>query len=91
MKRYKLFKTNMTDIMDAPAFISQTYTAERFRRLDKRAKRLKIHTGKSGVDSCCGVWFEITRNEKRIRYTLVDVERKHDYDDICIPIVFSKF
>lgn len=79
----KIFKTNMTDIMDAPVLISDKYTAQYFRNLDARAKRRNIHTGKSGIDTCCGVWFEIEKNGKTIRYTLV--EGQHDYDSICIP------
>ena len=82
----RVYKTNMTDIMDEPVCIKSEATSEYFRQLESRAKAKGIHTGKSGIDKCNGIWFEVEKDTlhgvKTIRYTFIT--GKHDMDSIAI-------
>lgn len=77
----RLYKTNMTDLLDLPVCIKRNPTAEYFRTLITRAKTKGIYR-KDGMDACDGIWFEVEKNGKRFRYTLTT--GKHDLDDICV-------
>ena len=74
-----LYKTNMTDILDLPVCIKRNPTGEYFRSLVARAKAKGIYR-KDGMDSCNGIWFEVEKDGKRIRYTLTT--GKHDLDGL---------
>lgn len=76
-----LYKTNMTDILDLPVCIKRNPTGDYFRTLVDRAKAKGIYR-KDGMDACNGIWFEVEKNGKRIRYTLTT--GRHALDGLVV-------
>ena len=77
----RVYKTNMTDLLDLPVCIKKKATPKYFRDLEARAKAKGIYR-REGCDSCGGIWFEVEVNGKRIRYTITTGH--HDLDDIAV-------
>ena len=77
----RIYKTNMTDLMDLPVIIKNFATKDDFRNLEQKAKDKNFFT-RSGMDESNGVWFETKIGDKTTRYTYAF--GRHNYDDIAI-------
>ena len=80
----RVYKTNMTDILDLPVLIKRNASKRYFRELEARARAKGIIHGKGGVDKDNGVWFEVMLNGKRYRYTFCYQFSTHSLDSLAV-------
>lgn len=80
----RVYKTNMTDILDLPVLIKRNASADYFRSLESRARAKGIIHGKGGVDKDNGVWFDAIIGGKRYRYTFCYKLNPHNLDSMAV-------
>lgn len=80
----RVYKTNMTDILDLPVLLKKNATAKYFRELEARAKAKGLLHGKGGCDQDNGIFFEAVVGGKVYRYTFCYQFSTHSLDGLVV-------
>ena len=81
----RVYKTNMTDILDLPVLLKKNATTKYFRELFERARKKGIYRKRAQeVDADNGVFFETEVNGKRYRYTFCFQFSTHGLDGLVV-------
>ena len=85
----RVYKTNMTDVLDLPVLLKKNASTKYFRELEERARAKGIIHGKGGIDKDNGVYFETEQlNSKgeavRNRYVFCYAFSSHSFDQLCV-------
>ena len=81
----RVYKTNMTDLLDLPILLKKNATAKYFRELFERARKKGIYRKRAQeIDADNGVFFETEVNGKVYRYTFCYAFSSHSLDGLVV-------